>query len=239
MVTIGARLVGLSSLIGIIYGSPMRTTLTFCLTLGLAACKTPEPPKPVGPRAELLAPEKATLTAPATYKAKFTTTKGDFVIEVHRDWAPNGADRFFNLLKIGYYDDVAFYRAIEGFMVQLGINGSPEVNAKWRTATIPDDGPTQSNKKGFVTFAKGGPNSRTTQFFINYADNGRLDPMGFPPFGQVVEGMNVVESLYKGYGEGAPSGNGPMQMRIQAEGNTYLKNDFSKLDYVKTARVVD
>ena len=217
----------------------MRTTLFFCLILGPVSCKTPEPVKPAGPRAELLTPEKATLTAPASYKAKFSTTKGDFTIEVHRDWAPNGADRFYNLLKLGYYDDVAFFRAIDNFMVQLGIHGSPEVNAKWRNATIQDDGPTQSNKKGFVTFAKGGPNSRTTQFFINYADNGRLDPMGFPPFGQVVEGLEVVDSLYKGYGEGAPGGQGPQQMRVQSEGNTYLKADFPKLDYVKTAKVLE
>jgi peptidyl-prolyl cis-trans isomerase A (cyclophilin A) len=215
---------------------------SFCIILGFSffACnKGASDTKPAAaPSAALLAPDKATQTAPATFKAKFVTTKGDFVIEVHRDWAPNGADRFFNLLQLGYYDDVAFFRAIDKFMVQFGINGAPEVNAKWRTATIPDDPVVQSNKRGFVTFAKGGPNSRTTQIFINYVDNGRLDPMGFPPFGEVVEGMTVVESLFKEYGEGSPAGQGPSQPRVQAEGNAYLKRDFPKLDYVKTAKVL-
>ncbi len=214
-------------------------TLLLCSIFCFVACKKPEPEKPAAPRAELLAPEQATAQAPPTFKAKFTTTKGDFVIEVHRDWAPQGADRFYNLVKIGFYDNVAFFRAIEGFMVQFGIHGMPEVSAKWRTATIPDDPmASQSNKKGFVTFAKGGPNSRTTQVFINFVDNARLDPMGFPPFGEVVEGFDVVSSLYTGYGEGAPSGQGPKQPRVQMEGNAYLKAEFPKLDYVKTARLL-
>jgi peptidyl-prolyl cis-trans isomerase A (cyclophilin A) len=208
--------------------------------LSIAACKNPEPEKPVAPSAELLAPGLAKATAPATFKAKFSTTKGDFVVEVHRDWAPNGADRFYNLLKIGYYNDVAFFRAIDKFMVQFGIHGTPAVSAKWREATITvDPVAAQSNKRGFMTFAKGGPNSRTTQVFINYSDNGRLDPMGFPPFGEIVEGMDIVDSLHKGYGEGAPGGNGPAQMRVQTEGNAYLKRDFPQLDYVKTARVME
>ena len=185
----------------------------------------------------LMHPEKAAATAPETFKARFTTTKGDFVVEVHRSWAPKGADRFFNLVKIGYFDEAAFFRVIDGFMVQFGINGHPAVSAKWRDADIPDDPPAgQSNKRGFVTFATAGPNTRTTQLFINFADNSRLDASGFVPFGQVVSGMDVVDSLYK-VGEGAPMGPGPDQGRIQAEGNIYLKASFPQLDYVKTAKV--
>jgi peptidyl-prolyl cis-trans isomerase A (cyclophilin A) len=188
-------------------------------------------------------PEKATEKAPETFKAKFTTTKGDFVVEVHRAWSPNGADRFYNLVKSGYYNDTRFFRAIDGFMVQFGIHGDPGVNTKWRNARITDDTPTdkQSNKRGYVTFAKSGaPNSRTTQVFINYSDsNAKLDAMGFTPFGQVnAEGMKVVDSLYKEYGEGFPQGRGPDQGRVQSEGNAYLDKEFPKLDAVKRAEIM-
>jgi len=175
--------------------------------------------------------------APAVYKAKFDTSKGAFVIEVHRAWAPGGADRFYNLVKNGYYDNVRFFRVIEGFMVQFGINGDPAVNAKWRTAAIPDDKVAQSNTRGMITFATSGPNSRTTQVFINFADNTNLDRMGFAPFGKVVSGMNVVDRLYAGYGEGAPNGNGPDQGRIQTQGNTYLNRDFPRMDFVRKATI--
>jgi len=190
--------------------------------------------------ANLTNPAAATATAPAVFKAKFTTTKGDFVIEVHRDWAPVGADRFYNLVKMGFFNDVAFFRVVKGFMVQYGIHGDGAVNTAWRNARIADD-PTgkQSNTRGMVTFAMGGPNTRTTQIFINYADNSRLDGMGFPPFGKVVgDGMKVVDAIEGMYGEGAPQGRGPAQGRIQAEGNTYLKAEFPKLDYVKTATII-
>jgi len=194
---------------------------------------------PAAANAALLAPELATATAPAVFQAKFATTKGDFTVEVHRDWAPNGADRFYNLVKIGYFDNIAFFRDIAGFMVQFGIHGSPDVNAKWHNANIPDDPAVgQSNKRGFVTFATAGPNTRTTQLFVNFSDNGMLDSQGFTPFGQVVSGMEVVDGLYNGYGEGAPQGRGPDQGRLQGEGNTYLAKDFPLLDYVKTARLV-
>ena len=170
---------------------------------------------------------------------KFTTTKGDFVIAVNKSDSPNGANRFFNLVNIGYYNDVAFFRAIDGFMVQFGLHGQGPVNAAWRKAQITDDPVKGSNKRGMVTFAKSGaPNSRTTQVFINFKNNGNLDAMGFSPFGEVVEGMDIVDGLYKGYGEGAPRGRGPSQGRIQREGNAYLKKDFPELDYVKTAVVV-
>jgi peptidyl-prolyl cis-trans isomerase A (cyclophilin A) len=175
--------------------------------------------------------------APATYKAKFDTSKGVFIVEVRRDWAPNGADRFYNLVKNGFFDDTRFFRVVPNFMVQFGINGDPKVSAPWRGARIQDDKVTQSNKRGLITFATSGPNSRTTQVFINFKDNNFLDGQGFAPFGQVVTGMNVVDALYSGYGEGAPSGKGPDQGRIQMEGNDYLTKSFPQLDYVKKASI--
>ena len=188
----------------------------------------------------LLDPSKAVETAPDTYKVKFETTKGDFVIQVKRGEAPVGADRFFNLVKIGFFNDVAFFRVIDGFMVQFGLHGEPAVNKKWRAAQIDDDPVKGSNTRGMVTFAKqSSPNTRTTQVFINFKNNANLDGMGFAPFGEVVEGMDIVDSLYKGYGEGAPRGRGPAQGRIQSEGNRYLKKDFPELDYVKSASIVE
>jgi peptidyl-prolyl cis-trans isomerase A (cyclophilin A) len=177
--------------------------------------------------------------APETYRAKFATTKGDFLIEVTRSWAPNGADRFYNLVKNGYYDGCSFFRVVYGFMVQFGINGDPALNAIWSEARIPDDPVTQKNLRGMVTFATAGPGTRTAQVFINYADkNTNLDGQGFAPFGKVVEGMDVVNKLFSGYGEGAPSGHGPDQNRIQKEGNAYLAKSFPKLDAIKTATIV-
>jgi peptidyl-prolyl cis-trans isomerase A (cyclophilin A) len=173
--------------------------------------------------------------APATYRVDFDTSKGPFVIEVHRDWAPNGADRFYNLVKNGFYDNARFFRVIQGFMVQFGINGDPKISAVWREARIKDDPVRISNKRTFVTCATAGPNTRTTQVFINYGDNRNLDEMGFAPFGQVVSGMKVVDALYSGYGEGAPQGRGPEQGRLQAEGNQYLARGFANLDYIKKA----
>jgi peptidyl-prolyl cis-trans isomerase A (cyclophilin A) len=184
-------------------------------------------------------PKKAKETAPDTFRAKFTTSQGDFTVEVTRSWAPNGADRFYNLIKVGYYDDVAFFRVISGFMAQFGIHGDPEVNKVWRSAKIQDDPVKQSNTRGMVTFATSGPNSRTTQLFINFGDSKFLDSQGFSPFAKVVEGMDVVDKLHSGYGEGAPRGQGPDQPKIQSEGNTYLKSDFPKLDWIKKARLVE
>jgi peptidyl-prolyl cis-trans isomerase A (cyclophilin A) len=176
--------------------------------------------------------------APAVYKVEFDTSKGPFVVEVHRDWAPNGADRFYNLVKNGFYDNVRFFRVIEGFMAQFGVNGDPKVSTVWREARIKDDPVKVSNKRTFVTFATAGPNTRTTQIFISYGDNSNLDSQGFSPFGQVVSGMKVVDSLYSGYGEGAPGGRGPNQTRVQSEGNAYLASSFPNLDYVKKATIV-
>jgi peptidyl-prolyl cis-trans isomerase A (cyclophilin A) len=175
--------------------------------------------------------------APAVYKVNVETSKGPFVIEVHRDWAPVGADRFYNLVKNGFYDNDRFFRVIAGFMVQFGVNGDPKVSAVWREANIKDDPVRQSNSRGMITFATAGPNTRTTQVFINFADNGALDRMGFAPFGRVVSGMNVVDALYSGYGEGAPRGSGPDQQRVQSQGNAYLTHDFAKLDYIKKASI--
>ena len=175
--------------------------------------------------------------APPVYKAKFDTTKGVFVIEVQRDWAPNGADRFYNLVKNGFYDNVRFFRVISGFMVQFGIHGDPKVSAPWREAQLKDDPVKQSNKRGYITYAMAGPNTRTSQVFINFGDNASLDSQGFSPFGRVISGMEVVDKLNAEYGEGAPRGRGPDQSRMQMEGNAYLTKDFGRLDYVKKATI--
>jgi peptidyl-prolyl cis-trans isomerase A (cyclophilin A) len=192
----------------------------------------------LGQPAKLASPAALNEAAPATYNARFDTSKGAFVIEVHRDYAPLGADRFYNLVKNGFYDDNRFFRVISGFMVQFGIYGDPKISAAWRNARISDDPVKQSNKRGFITFATSGPNSRTTQVFINFVDrNTFLDRSGFSPFGQVTSGMDVVDALFSGYGEGAPQGRGPDQSRIQSEGNAYLVKDFPNLDYVRKATI--
>ncbi len=177
--------------------------------------------------------------APATYKVRFDTSAGAFVVQVTRDWAPLGADRFYNLVKNGFYDETRFFRAIPGFMVQFGIHGDPAVSAVWRSARIGVDPVKQNNKPMFITYAMGGtPDSRTTQVFINFRDNGAsLDKLGFAPFGEVIVGKDVVNKIYTGYGEGAPRGNGPDQGRLQAEGNAFLKKDFPKLDYINKATI--
>jgi peptidyl-prolyl cis-trans isomerase A (cyclophilin A) len=183
-------------------------------------------------------PAGLTETAPATFTAHFDTSVGPFVITVHRDWAPHGADRFYNLVKHGFYNEARFFRAVPGFMVQFGLHANPVISTLWRNARIPADKVTQSNRRGFVSFAMGAsPDTRTTQVFINFTNNGRLDAMGFAPFGEVTSGMDVVDKIYTGYGEGAPRGKGPAQGRIQAEGNAYLTKEFPKLDYIKTATV--
>jgi peptidyl-prolyl cis-trans isomerase A (cyclophilin A) len=187
--------------------------------------------------AKLSNPAALNEKAPDTYKAQLDTSKGTVVITVHRDWAPNGADRFYNLVKNGFYDDVRFFRVISGFMAQFGIHGSPAVASAWRSARIKDDPVKQSNKRGFVTFATAGPDTRTTQLFINFRDNGSLDGQGFAPFGEVTTGMDVVDKIFNGYGEGAPRGKGPDQGRLQAEGNAYLAKDFPNMDYIKSATI--
>ena len=187
----------------------------------------------------LLNPALLKEKAPETYDAKFTTTKGDFTIHVTRAWAPLGADRFYNLVKHHYYDGASFFRVLDGFVVQFGINAYPRVTAAWKDATIKDDPVKQSNRNGFVTFATAGPNTRTTQVFISLGNNARLDAMGFAPFGQVTgDDMLTVVKLYSGYGEGAPSGNGPDQGEIEKQGKAYLDKGWPKLDSIKTAVIV-
>ena len=182
--------------------------------------------------ASLKNPASLKETAPATYKANFDTSAGAIVIEVHRDWAPLGADRFYNLVKNGFFDNARFFRVVPNFMVQFGMNGDPAVTAAWQGATLKDEPTKETNKRGYVTFAKtGAPNSRGTQVFINFKDNGFLDSQGFAPFGQVVSGMDVAEKITSQYGES------PNQGRITAEGNAYLTKEFPKLDYIKKASI--
>jgi peptidyl-prolyl cis-trans isomerase A (cyclophilin A) len=207
-----------------------RSTLTLATILALLAA-------PAVAQSPLSNPAALREQAPAAYKVRFDTTKGVFVVEVTRAWAPRGADRFYNLVKNGFYDNARFFRVISGFMVQFGINGDPGVMANWRAAQIPDDPVTQSNTRGMITFATAGPNTRTSQVFINFADNARLDQSGFAPFGKVVSGMNVVDSLNPEYGEGAPRGRGPDQSRLQGEGNAYLAKEFPRMDYIKKATI--
>ncbi|HEY2758197.1 MAG TPA: peptidylprolyl isomerase [Pseudolabrys sp.] len=207
-----------------------RSILTLALLAALATPAFAQSPN-------LSNPAALTEQAPATYKVKFDTTKGAFVVQVTRAWAPIGADRFYNLVKNGFFDNDRFFRVISGFMVQFGINGDPGIMAKWREASIKDDPVTQSNKRGYITFATAGPDTRTSQVFINFNDNTQLDQMGFAPFGRVISGMDVVDKLNAEYGEGAPRGRGPDQSRMQREGNVYLAKDFSRLDYVKKATI--
>jgi peptidyl-prolyl cis-trans isomerase A (cyclophilin A) len=191
--------------------------------------------------ADLKNPSTLKAQAPATFQAKFTTTKGDFVVEVHRDWAPHGADRFYNLVRAGFYTDCTFFRVLRtprAFMAQFGISPNPAIAAAWQNANIPDDPKKETNTRGRVTFAMGGPNTRTTQIFVNYGDNSFLDNQNFPPFGEVVAGMEVVDQLYAEYGEGAPSGRGPDQGKLQTEGKAYTDRNYPKLDHVIKASIV-
>src|SRR3972149_11026138 len=210
-----------------------QASIVFAAALALGSLAAHSPVR----AGDLSDPASLNEEAPAVYKAKFDTSKGTFVIEVHRDWAPNGADRFYNLVKNGFYDNVRFFRVISGFMVQFGISGDPKISAPWREARIADDPVKQSNKRGFITYAMAGPNTRTSQGVINFADNVSLDSQGFSPFGRVVTGMNVVDALNAEYGEGAPRGRGPDQGRLQMEGNAYLARDYGKLDFVKKATI--
>ncbi len=204
----------------------MKRALVLAILLSGCSEKTPTPPP-------------NTSSAATKFRVKFETSKGDFLVEVNRDWAPRGADRFVQLVKEGFYDGVRFFRVLPGFVAQFGIHGNPATSLKWRNATIQDDPVVQSNKRGTLSFATGGPSTRTTQVFINFSDNSNLDGTGFSPFGEVVEGMEIVDSLYSGYGEGAPRGRGPDQGRLQTEGNAYLDREFPKLDYITSARIVE
>jgi peptidyl-prolyl cis-trans isomerase A (cyclophilin A) len=212
---------------------PAPTPSTQKPTTQKPAPPKPATAKPAAPSAALRTPAKLKEVAPATYRVDFDTSAGPFVIEVTRAWAPKGADRFYNLVKNGYFNDTRFFRVVRNFMVQFGIHGDPKLNEVWREANITDDPVTQSNKRGYITFATSGPNSRTTQVFINFRDNAGLDPQGFAPFGQVVSGMEVVDKLNGEYGE-APS---QMQQQIQSGGNAFLAKSFPRLDYIKKATI--
>lgn len=191
------------------------------------------------PHAALRKPALAREQAPPVFRAKFETTRGAFVVEVVRQWAPHGADRFFNLVRIGYFDDSAFFRVKKGFVVQFGLHGDSRVNSVWKDANLPDDEVRQKNARGTLTYAMAGPGTRTTQVFVNLGDNLGLDRQGFAPFGKVVEGFKVLDSLYDGYGDMRPFGEGPDQRAILSMGNAYLKREFPKLDYIERATIVE
>ncbi len=203
--------------------------LTSCATLGRT------------PRSVLLDPASPAMNvqAPPTYNVRFETTKGTIVMEVVREWAPRGADRFFNLVRHGYYDGAHFFRVVPGFVVQFGLAADPATSTVWRGQRLPDDPVVESNRRGFVSFAMAGPNTRTAQVFVNLADNSPLDRQGFAPFARIVEGMEVVDSLYSGYGDGVGFVPGPDQGRIEAEGSEYLEREFPLLDEILSARVTD
>lgn len=205
----------------------------------VAEQQKPEPtPLPADAHPALTDPDKATEPAPATFTCQFDTSQGSFDVAVTRAWAPVGADRFYNLCKIGYFNGARFFRNIGGFMVQFGMSAYPEATKVWQKATIQDDPVTQTNAPLMVTFAKTGkPNSRSTQVFINHGDNKNLDPMGFAPFGKISAGADVVGKLYDGYGEGAPRGRGPRQDIVAAYGEVYLADQFPKLDTIEKTTV--
>lgn len=190
-----------------------------------------------GSSTALLHPAWLHARAPEVYDAQFHTTKGDFTIRVTRSWSPHGADRFYNLVRRRFYNGASFFRVLPGFVVQFGISPEPRISRAWAHATIPDDPVLKSNLRGYVSFATAGPNTRTTQVFINLGENAQLDSHGFSPFGQVVEGMSTVDQLYSGYGEGAPQGEGPDQSLIGKYGKSYLEKHFPKLDSIITARL--
>jgi peptidyl-prolyl cis-trans isomerase A (cyclophilin A) len=203
----------------------LLTALALAVTVALPTVAAAQP--------SLKNPASLKETAPATYKVKLDTSAGPVVIEVYRDWAPLGADRFYNLVKNGFYDNTRFFRVISGFMAQVGMSGDPAIQALWGRNNFNDDPVKQSNKRGFVTFAKtGAPNSRSTQFYINYADNGALDAQGFAPFGQVISGMEFVDKFYS-YGKQ----NVPDQGEITKSGNVYLQKEYPKLDFIKKATI--
>jgi peptidyl-prolyl cis-trans isomerase A (cyclophilin A) len=211
------------------------TILAGCLWAGVGT-PSQKPPagktSPVGSRPSLLNPATLKAQAPDVYKIKFNTAKGDFVVQVTRAWSPLGADRFYNLVKNKFYDGAAFFRIVPGFVVQFGLSPDPAVSKVWREAKIGDDPVTQSNHRGYLCFATAGPGTRTTQVFINLVDNARLDSMGFSPFGQVIEGMDLIDKLNAEYGEQ------PDQGRIEAEGRSYLEKSFPRLDTIKSAVIL-
>ena len=225
------------------YGFPL-----FLLSLFILFCSC-EPQKEDLSEQELANKHKAVLlnpyhdiwqeTAPELFKVRVETTKGDFVIEAHRNWAPIGVDRFYNLVRSGFFDDSRFYRVRVGFIAQFGLPGNPEITKAWEKRTMPDDSVKQSNIRGTIAYAMTGPDTRTTQLYINYGDNSRLDEQGFAPIGRVIEGMAVVDSLYSGYDESAGGGmRGGKQGKILEFGNAHLDKEFPKLDRLEKAYIL-
>lgn len=203
-----------------------------CTALIGGACASPP---------SLLRPDAARLAvvAPDSFDVAVRTSRGDFLLKVHRGWSPLGADRLYYLFRAHFYDGARFFRTVDHFVTQFGLSGDPTVTAAWRERRIKDEPVLRSNVRGTLSFAKGGTDTRTTQLFISYKDNSRLDTLGFSVVAQVVDGMRVVDSLYKGYGDGAPRGKGPSQDRIVKEGNAYLIREFPRLDHIVTARVTN
>ena len=214
----------------------LSLTLSAAACIAMTACSSSKETKSEAPPKEE-APVAKKTQVPDVYKVNLDTSKGAVVVEVHRDWAPIGADHLYELVQARYYDGDRFFRVLRNFVVQFGLNGDPDVTRRWSRASLPDDPVTQHNDKGTLTYATAGPATRTTQMFINLRDNRQLDSQGFAPFGMVVSGMDVVESLYAGYGEGAPQGGGPDQSMVEARGNDYLAQHFPRLDYIKTATI--
>jgi peptidyl-prolyl cis-trans isomerase A (cyclophilin A) len=207
-----------------------------CLALVSCSSNTPTKTEETKKETAPAAPKKE--QAPELYKVNLDTSKGPIVIEVHRDWAPIGADHLYTLVKTGFYDGARFFRYRRNFIVQFGIAGDPKVNKLWSNGNLPDDPVKWSNVKGTVTYATGGPNTRTTQLFINLGNNASLDQQGFAPIGKVTTGMDVVERLYSNYGEiAALGGQGPDTDKIDAQGNAYLEAHFPRLDYIKKATI--
>jgi len=206
-------------------GNVLTAALAFLLlSCGPAEKKSEAPPKPS--------------QAPPVFKVNFETSEGNFVVEVTRDWAPRGADRFHELITAKFYDGCRFFRVVRNFVAQFGISGNPAVSRQWSRMIIPDDPPKESNRKGTLSFAVSGPATRTTQVFINLTDNKQLDSKGFVPFGRVIEGMDLVEKFDRSYGDFPPRGNAPDQKRMEREGNEYVERYFPRLDYILTATIV-
>lgn len=206
-------------------------------TLTVACGGSSDDDAPAIVRSPLLRPERYVETAPATYRVLMATSIGEVIMEVHRAWAPIGADRFYNLAKGGFYDDTRVYRVLGGFMAQFGLNADPYVSQAWKTQFLVDDPVIESNTRGRVAFAKGGRHTRTTEIFISYKDNRALDDEGFAPIGEVIEGMEVVDAFYADYGDGPPRGDGPYQAMAAARGNDYLDADFPDLTRILTVTV--
>lgn len=218
---------------------PNPPVLVLLLSLALTACggEAPEGGSEPNALSPIYFPSRLNETAPETFRARFETSAGEFVVEVRRAWSPNGADRFFNLVKNGFYDDTRIYRVVQGFMAQFGVHGDPTVHYQWRNSIIPDDPVVESNTRGRVSFAKSGPNARINEVFVNLEDNPTLDGEGFSPIGEVVEGMEVVDSFYDAYGDGPPRGDGPYQAQVRAQGNAYLDAEFPDLTRILRATV--